>query len=289
MKSIVLALLVATTASVAIAADYPAATTIANAPVRLAPSVDAKASGENIPAGTQLSVEICFMEGEYCLVYGEGIAVGAFVSGDLITQDGQGGLTIRQIEQARWKGIKEADQARLASPDYDSKNIVVWGDSLSTGTFGDELQNLLIGRQVSMQGVPGEDGASISARMLADTSFTNRIQVIWDRHRGGQSAEQYMSELAPAIERAAASGAAFIVVSDVPDLDGVLPDVSAETDARETEAINSALLAKYPDNYLDMVTPLNDPKLRTDGLHLSPSGEAAVARAIADYIIAKGL
>jgi hypothetical protein len=288
LKSIVLALLaMATAASAANAADYPAATTTANATVRVAPSAEAKASGATIPAGTHLAVEICFNEGEYCLVSGDGVPGGSFIAGDLITQDGQGGLTIRAIEQAKWKSIHEAEANRSTSTDLDQKNIVVWGDSLSTDTFGDELQNLLIGREVSMQGKPGEDGAQIAARMLADISFDKRIKVIWDRHWDGETVDRYMSELAPMIDKAAATGTPYVIISDVPDLDGT-DKSSAQDDASQTAAINQALQAKYPDNYLDMVAPLADPSLHKDGLHLNKAGEAAVAKAIADFVTSKG-
>jgi lysophospholipase L1-like esterase len=118
--------------------------------------------------------------------------------------------------------------------------------------------------------------------MLADTRFDRRIKIIWDRHYAGESAGDYMAALAPMVEKAARSGS-FVVVSDVADLDGT-DTTTADADARETEAINAALRAKYPDHYLDMTAPLADPATRTDGLHLTATGEAAVAETIAGYV-----
>jgi uncharacterized protein YraI len=266
--------------SAALAQDYQAVTTT-NAIVRQAPGAGYEQIGA-IPAGTPVSVEICFDRGAFCMI--DSPAIKGFVAGDLLSV-GKSGQTVKDAEASKWASIDASPKSSL--PDYEAQNIVVWGDSLSTNTFGDELEGLLVGRRVAMQGVPGEDGRQIAARMLASTTFDKRIKVIWDRHYNGETPAAYMADLAPVVEKAAKAGP-FVIVSDVADLDGT-DTVTASADASETAAINAALRSKYPDNYLDMTGPLADPATRRDGLHLTPAGEKAVAKAIADYLQLKGL
>ena len=181
----------------AVAQDYQATTT-SNAVVRQAPGPDFAQIG-TIPAGTTVAVEICFDRGAFCLV---DLATGkGFVSGELMSV-GATGRTVKDAEAARWAAIDSSTATAL--PDYEASNIVVWGDSLSANTFGDELENLLLGRQVSMQGVPGEDGVEIAKRMLADTRFDKRLKVIWDRHYTNETPEAYMRDLQPIVDKAAA-------------------------------------------------------------------------------------
>lgn len=254
-------------------------TTNANSILRQAPGTGFAQIGL-IPAGTTVPVEVCFDRGAFCAVKTE--SGSGFVSGDLLaTPSGQ---TLRELETTRWTRIDAGEPVGPAA--YDRCNIVVWGDSLSAGTFGPDLARLL-GRDVSMQGVPGEDGRSIAARMLADNRYDGRIVVIWDRHFSNERPEQYMTELAPMVEKARASATAFIVVSDIADLDGTA-NASATQDAADTAAVNDALKAKYAANYLDLTEVLADPATRTDGLHLTPAGQAAVAGAIAAYVRRRG-
>lgn len=262
----------------AFAQDCPF-TTNANSVLRQAPGPGFAQIG-TIPQGTVVPVNVCFDRGAYCAV--DSAAGKGFVSGDLlVTPTGQ---TLKALETARWAKIDAGAAAGAAA--YDRCNIVVWGDSLSAGTFGPELARLL-GRDVSMQGVPGEDGRSIGLRMLADSRHDGRIAVIWDRHSSRESVEQYMTDYAPMVDKAQKSATAFIVVSDIADVDGTA-DVTAEADAADTLAINTALKAKYGANFLDLTGVLADPAMHSDGLHLSPAGMSAVAGAIADYIRQRG-
>ncbi len=244
-----------------------------------------------IAAGTPVEAEVCFEEGEYCLIRIEGTS--AFVEGRLIAVPvGEGTSTALELEQAKWERIRK--QAALPrTPDWERRNIVVWGDSLSTDTFGDELEALLLGRSVSMQGVPGEDGGKIAARMLADTRYTGRLKVIWDRHYTNEGVELYLADLARMTDHAAQSGD-FVVISDIADLDGVEDEngkqtATAAADAALTDKINAALRQRYPDRFLDVTGILSDPATRTDGLHLTQAGNDAVASAIAAFIRAKSL
>jgi hypothetical protein len=140
----------------------------------------------SIAAGTLVEAEVCFAEGVYCLIRANGAS--AFVEGELIAVPiGDGSATALELEQRKWQRIRR-EAALPRTPDWERRNIVVWGDSLSTdhgqnASFGDELRALLGGtRDVVMQGIPGQNGAQIGDRMLADTRYTGRLQIIWDRH-----------------------------------------------------------------------------------------------------------
>jgi lysophospholipase L1-like esterase len=95
-------------------------------------------------------------------------------------------------------------------------------------------------------------------------------------------------------DRAAALGNKYIVVSDIPDLDGTTDEngtlqTSAEDDATVTDRINAALREQYPDTFVDVTAVLSDSSTRTDGLHLTQIGYEAVAKAIAAFVEAKSL
>lgn len=262
----------------ALAQECPV-TTNTNSILRQAPGPNFAQIGA-VPAGTTVPVEVCFDRGAFCAVTSP--AGAGFISGDLLALPS--GETLRNLELARWTKI---DAGEAAGPSaFDRCNIVVWGDSLSAGTFGPDLARLL-GRSVSMQGVAGEDGKAIAARMLADIRYDGRIAVIWDRHSDNETPDQYLADLAPMVEKAQSAAAAFIVISDVADLDGSAT-VPADADAAATAAINDALKARYPDNYLDVTAALADPSTRSDGLELTPAGQSVVAGSIAAFIQQKG-
>lgn len=260
-------------------AAYCPVTTNANSILRQAPG-PAFAQIGTVASGTTVPVEVCFDRGAFCAVT---TAAGkGFISGDLLSLPS--GQTLKNLEADRWAKIDADEPAGPAA--FDRCNIVVWGDSLSNGTFGPDLSRLL-GRAVSMQGVAGEDGQSIATRMLADNRYDNRIVVIWDRQWTGEEPGIYMEQFAPMVAKAARLATAYIVVSTIPDLDGS-EKITAEKDAADTAAVNAALRAKYEGNFLDVTGLLADPATRTDGLHLTPAGNAAVAGAIADYILQRG-
>lgn len=262
----------------AFAQECPVAT-ISNSVLRQAPGPGFAQIG-SVPAGTAVLVDVCFDRGAFCAVTAP--AGTGFISGDLLAL--RSGRTLRSLEAERWAKIDANEPAGPAA--YDRCNIVVWGDSLPDATFGRDLQRLL-GRSVSLQGVAGEDAKVISARMLADIRYEGRIAIFWVRHADNQSVEQYMADLTPMVEKLRQSSTPFIVVSDVADLEGS-PTGDAGADATTTDAINDALRAAFPGNFLDVTAVLSDPATRSDGLELSADGQSAVAGAIAAFIQQKG-
>lgn len=265
----------------AIGADYQAVTT-ANTAIRAAPSPAAVQVG-TVPAGAPLNVSICFDEGAYCHV--TGAEIDGYVAGELLMINGEAS-TVLAAEQARW-ALMKLERERSSLPEWEAQNIVVWGDSLSDNTFGNQLARLLPGRSVSMQGVPGETGQQIAERMLADTRFERRLKIIWDRHHTAQDPAVYLRDLAPIIEKAKATGD-FIVVSDIRQLlpSDNIPDPA--TDAAITASINRELARLYPSNFIDVTTMLEDPATRgADGLHLTTTGNSQVAEALARSIASR--
>lgn len=113
-----------------------------------------------LAAGTPVEAEVCFSEGAYCLVSVAG--TNAFVEGKLIEVPVDGGATTAlELERRKWERIR-LEAALPRAPEWERRNIVVWGDSLSTASspnasFGDELQQLLGGtRNIAMRGVRGK-------------------------------------------------------------------------------------------------------------------------------------
>jgi hypothetical protein len=264
-------------------AEEPAYRAITNsdATLRHAPSVTAGQSGV-IPMGTQISVEICFYEGAYCAIEGDGYR--GYVAGELLRVVGDTS-TVRAAEQARWALYRENRDRSLADG-FEAMNVVIWGDSLSEYAYVDELQNLLIGRKVTTMSVPGETGEMIGKRMLADTKYTTRFKIIWDRHWPGEAAKDYMEQIKPMLDRAGQTGD-FLVVSTLPQL--ILDKgIDPVEDAAVAEAINRELARVYPDNYVDIASAVTERNTRgTDGLHLSQLGETIVARRLAEAVRAR--
>ncbi len=258
----------------AFAQDCPI-TTNTNSILRQAPGASFAQIG-TVPAGTAVPVDVCFDRGAFCSV--TTTAGSGFISGDLLAIPS--GATLHAHETERWAKIDAGESPGPAA--YDRCNIVVWGDDLSANTFGADLSRLLA-RSVSMQGVAGEDGKAIATRMLADTHYDGRIAVIWDRHSDGETVEQYMADLTAMADKARSTAGAFVIISDVADLDGS-GTVAPDADAAATDAINEAIAARYPENFLDVRAVLADPATRADGLQLTQAGEAAVAGALAGFI-----
>lgn len=266
-------------------AEEPAYRAITNsdAALRNAPSVTAGQSGV-IPRGTQINVEICFYEGAYCAIRGDGYR--GYVAGDLLSVVGDTS-TVRAVEQARWTLYRKNRERSLAD-EFEAMNIVIWGDSLSEYAYVDELQNLLIGRQVTTQSVPGETGEMIGNRMLADTRYTTRFKIIWDRHWPGEAVKDYMQQIKPMLDKARETGD-FVVVSTLPQLI-VDKGIDPVEDAAVADAINRELARVYPDNYIDVASAVTERNTRgKDGLHLSQLGETIVARRLAEAVRARSV
>lgn len=266
------ALLLLLFSGAAVAADYPVnGTVIAEQNIFDGKEIARANIIGRIGAGTPVVVTECFDLS--CHVADGWISAANIMLGT--------GTTAMEYKQALHF---KANPELLTDPGPQLTDVVLWGDSLSTDELGQVLRRLLPGRLVSAQGVLGENGAQIAVRMLADTKYAGRFKVIWDRHYPSQKPQAYLNDLAPMIERAKATGD-FIIVSDIRQLlpGADVPDPAA--DATLTTAINQQLAKLYPANFIDVTALLEDPKTRySDGLHLSATGNARVAKALANAI-----
>lgn len=192
-----------------------------------------------------------------------------------------------QFENAPWADGASFIIGAMPAVEYDKQRkrassaiprIDVWGDSLSTNTFGERLSTLL-NREVEMFGVPGEDGSAIAKRMQDTPADPFALNILWDRHYTRQSVQSYLRDFA---EMVSFAGANFIVISDI-------PAIGLPADAALTETINEALRGLYADKFLDVTAVLADASTRTDGLHLTPEGNNLVAQEIANFIRRNGL
>lgn len=71
------------------------------------------------------------------------------------------------------------------------------------------------------------------------------------------------------------TAAPFMILSIIPFADGSEP-VGSSTRTKIIDA-NALIQAAWPDNFLDVLTPLDDNALRSDGLHLNQTGTDLVA------------
>jgi len=254
------------------------------------------ASAADYPVSGTITAEINIFDSKYlseAAIIGRttpDAAVQVFECFDLLCRIDQGWVDARNILLSN--GLTGREYLASLRPVFaDTQlnlpaDVVVWGDSLSNSALGDLLAQLLPGRLISMQGVPGQTGREIAERMLADTRYTGRLKVIWDRHYTGENPDTYLADLKPMIDRAAATGD-FIIVSDIRQL---VPSniIDPVKDKAIAERINRELARLYPNNFLDVSALLDDPAMRIeDGLHLSPAGNAAVAKALARAIMAR--
>ena len=268
----------------ALAADGEySASTNADAALRAAPNVKAEQLSI-VPAQTSLAVTVCFYEGAYCHVTGP--EIDGYVAGELLTIVGEQS-TVRDAETARWALIN-GNRRPVVSEDGTANEVVFWGDSLPNASLGRALSALLPDVVVSMQGVPGENGAQIAERMLANILRPGSLQIIWDRHYTNEASEDYLRDIATMADRARSQGD-FLVISDIRQLPTSETATDPVSDAGITKANNDQLAKLYPGNFVDVTSALEDPATRgPDGLHLSTSGNAAVAQLLAAAIEARG-
>lgn len=137
----------------------------------LRPSMGAAPAIATIPAGTAVTVEICFSAGKWCAVRWDGRK--GFVAGKAIILETEG-RTVTAAEAA----AQDWAAAEKTIPTFALDNgadIVAWGDSLTIGAGADpgesytEQAKALLGgvRLIANMGIGGQTSTSIAARMDA--------------------------------------------------------------------------------------------------------------------------
>lgn len=202
-----------------------------------------------------------------------------------------------------------APATAAALPPPTTRNVALWGDSMTPPTARALALTYQGQREVFDGGVPGETSAQISARQAADTAHRDWITVFWYGHNdvridASTAAAQVKAELAASIARLTPGNDRFVVLS----LANNAADArrgSAQYDA--VIALNNELATLYAGNYLDIRSFMvaqydpNDPRqvedyqadvpssaLRFDDIHLTGEGARIVGERIAEYIASRG-
>jgi lysophospholipase L1-like esterase len=149
----------------------------------------------------------------------------------------------------------------LISPEQQGP-IACWGDSLTQGnqdrtgvSYPGVLQQLL-GIPVYNGGVDGQTSTQIAARMLAATNMYGDTDVFWAGRNNykqplpSDPEPQILSDIASMVNALTSSPKKLLVLS-VPNGDGIW-DLKGTQDYNRIMALNSALAAAYPNNYLDI-------------------------------------
>ena len=140
------------------------------------------------------------------------------------------------------------------------ESIACWGDSLTQGnqdltgvSYPGILQQLL-GVTVYNGGIDGQTSSQIAPRMLAATNMYGYTDVFWagrdDYKAPSYPQSQVLSNIASMVNALTSSPKKFLVLS-VPNPDGKW-GIKGTQDYNEIMALNSALAAAYPNNYLDI-------------------------------------
>lgn len=179
-----------------------------------------------------------------------------------------------------------------------------WGDSLTAGAsftpYPTALSNLNEGALTYNLGVSGETSAQVRTRFLADTTKHGYFTIIWVGHNDVADLSGVADDVADMV--AALGHSNYLVMSMLNDEDQTV----GTGNYNAIVALNAALAAAHPDNFLDIRTELvaaYDPNeaqdvldhandvpptsLRTDHLHLNTAGYAVVAARVNAFLAAQ--
>jgi lysophospholipase L1-like esterase len=197
------------------------------------------------------------------------------------------------------------------------RTIAIDGDSIGAGdaatTTDARWSNLLavaIGDPNSVYNgsVGGSSSSDVLTRMQTDTIYRKSVRIILDKPNTGEVAETWLANIAKMV--ATQYTGRFLVIS---------PTNGSPTDERAggvyyamIVALNAALLARYPDNYLDArsylvnfglahagIAPTSQDlidvaddtipaSLRADTVHLNDYGQAVLADIVEDWLKDRG-
>lgn len=186
--------------------------------------------------------------------------------------------------------------------------IACWGDSLTAGagagagnSYPDVLAQLS-GFAVYNGGINGDRSFQIAARVRADSAHRNDVVVIWAGRNNWQDSAAVLADVAGMVSELAPPRR-FLVLSV---LNAGYAGVGS-FEYRDIAALNQALQAAYPRNYLDIRSLLvarYDPskphdvidhgqdvppsRLRFDDVHLNSAGYALVAEEVLARLRADG-
>jgi lysophospholipase L1-like esterase len=196
----------------------------------------------------------------------------------------------------------------VSCPSYPSNSITCWGDSLTAAEDVGYPQwlNWEFGnsRMVVNQGVSSETSTDVLARINATTNHRSSVAVFWMGNNNYSDPDTVLADIASAVFTLSTSR--YVILGLV---NGDYADrVAGQPGYDNIVAINTALAASYPDNYVDIrsylidnydptnATDVNDhdvkdclpSSIRVDEIHLTEYGYSLVARRVRQFIKAKG-
>jgi hypothetical protein len=179
--------------------------------------------------------------------------------------------------------------------------VAFWGDSLTAGigAASDLTEVFRFGRYprggVFNGGVGGETSTQIKARAIADTNRSDWAQVVWAGRNNFTQQDTVLADIQAMVE--SFGHRRFVVLSIINKQDGT--ENSGSVAHGQIIALNAALAAKYPDNYLDIRSLMvaasggtNDAinaTWSTDGLHLNTTAKAYAAPQVYLWMNARGM
>ena len=185
-----------------------------------------------------------------------------------------------------------------------SANIAVWGDSI-TPPIAANLGALMTNRVVFDGSGIGETSTQVAAREMSDGTRHNWVQVFWCGHNNVMQPDQIKQDFANMISALSPGNNRFVIMSMINEASSL--GIKGGPYYPIILQLNAYFAATYPNNYLDVRTPLiamynpGDPgevqdhnndvvprHLRYDEIHFQQEGSAWVAARIRDFILAHG-
>jgi lysophospholipase L1-like esterase len=180
-----------------------------------------------------------------------------------------------------------------------ANSVHCWGDSLTQGSgstaWNDYPSALSKLKRVPYYngGIAGETAQQIVARMLLDPIHVrNGTVVLWmgrNNVTGSTPTATILAQLAIAVAALGHTRYVILTVTNASD------EPSGSANFITIAAINAAIIAAYPNNYLDIRAVLaTDPgsvipaALRSDTIHLNDAGNLVVATSVDAFLTGKG-
>jgi lysophospholipase L1-like esterase len=200
-----------------------------------------------------------------------------------------------------WQSVVGAARRRARTPIY-VDDLTCWGDSLTVGSGASPASANYpahlarrMSRNVYGQGASGETSTQITARFLAATDrLRDGITVIWAGRNNPTVAATVLADVQAITTRLPDSR--FVVMGVINKSDGT--ENSGSAAHTNIVAVNAALLAAYPSNYIAIRELLvaasggeNDAPAAlatVDGLHLTSTWYDWVAGQVQSFITSKG-
>jgi hypothetical protein len=207
---------------------------------------------------------------------------------------GCGGGTELETEQDVAEHDAAPFAAQLAAARSPTRNIAIWGDSLTPGVQ-EQLRAMYPKRSVYNGGAAGQTSSEIRLRFEADTAHRDQVTIIWAGRNNYRAPDTVMEDVAAMV--AGLGHDRFLVVSII---NGDYASEHKHMSGLNTiNSLNRALAMQYPGRFIqarsrllksfdptsaqdliDVADGIPPSSLRQDPIHLKPAGSMVVARLI---------